>query len=230
MEMIPDRWSQTEAYVREVFGLLSDPIDLRLAGLMGRAAGAGLPQIAVSPDVGRLLMLLASVVSGHDDRSGLALEIGTLGGYSGMWIARGLGPGGRLITVEADPAHAAFARSEFDAMQLDRVIELHEGKGLDAMPELLRDFGPGSFDLVFLDAVKTEYRAYAEHAGPLLRRGGLLIADNCLGSSWWITDAPGSDEGRDAMDAFNRWIAHESSGYLACCVANREGLVVARKL
>jgi len=235
MEMTPQRWSDTAAYLHEVFGPLGEPIDIQLSGLMDRAAAAGLPRIAVSPDVGRLLMVLAAMVSGgkrgrrggERAEGGRAVEVGTLGGYSGVWIARGLGEPGRLITIEADPKHAAFARSEFAAAKMDHRIDLREGGGLEILPRLVREFGEGSFDLVFLDAIKSEYRGYAEHAGKLLRRGGLLVADNCLGSSWWITDAPGSDPGRDAVDAFNRWISDEGSGYLACCVTNREGLVVA---
>lgn len=230
MDMTPQRWTETSEYLRSVFGPLGEPIDARLDGLMDRAVAAGLPSIAVSADVGRLLMVLASMAAGART-AGVprALEIGTLGGYSGLWIARGLGATGRLITVEADPRHAAFARSEFALAGMADRIELREGKGLDVLPRLQAEFGAGSFDMVFLDAIKSEYRTYAEHAAKLLRPGGLLVADNCLGSSWWITDAPGSDEGRDAVDAFNRWIANPASGFLACCVANREGLVVARR-
>ncbi len=230
MEITPDRLAATAAYLQEVFGPFGEPIDLQLGGLMDRAAAAGLPRIAVSPDVGRLLMVLTSLVSGHGRRAGRALEVGTLGGYSAIWIARGLGPGGRLVTIEPEPTHAAFARSEFAAAKLDHAVELREGAGLEILPGLVGEFGPGSFDLVFLDALKTEYRAYAEHAAVLLRSGGLLVADNCLGSGdWWINDAPGGSAGRDAIDGFNRWISRPASG-LACCVANREGLVVARRV
>jgi predicted O-methyltransferase YrrM len=102
MDMTPERWEFTCAYLRGVFGREDEP----LAGLHERAAAAGLPDISVSPDVGRLLMILASMCA----RPGgsLALELGTLGGYSAIWIARGLG--GRLITLEPESAHAAFAR------------------------------------------------------------------------------------------------------------------------
>lgn len=232
MEMHAERWDRTAEYLRDVFGSLGEPIDGQLAGLMDRAAAAGLPRIAVSPDVGRLLMVLAGLVAGGGElKGGRAVEVGTLGGYSGLWIARGLGPGGRLITIEPEPKHAAFARSEFAAAKMDHAIEVREGAGLEVLPRLLEEFGPGSFDLVFLDAIKTEYRGYAAHAAKLLRSGGLLVADNCLGSGeWWVTDEPGSHEARDAVDDFNRWIADGARGFLTCCVANREGLVVARKV
>jgi predicted O-methyltransferase YrrM len=223
--MTPDRWAATATYLGEVFGGLGEPLDDQLATLMDRGAAAGLPRIAVSADVGRLLMVLASLVSGPG--GGRAVEVGTLGGYSGLWIARGLGPGGRLTTIEAEPKHAAFARAEFE--RAGRRVELREGTGLEVLPRLVEELGPASCDMVFLDAIKSEYRAYAEHAAMLLRPGGLLVADNCLGSHWWITDPAGVDPARDAVDAFNRWLGSPASGFLACCVANREGLAVARR-
>lgn len=226
--MTPEKWGGTCDYVREVFGGLAEPLDEQLDTLMDRAVGAGLPSIAVSPDVGRLLMVLVQTGCAGTDRP-LAVEVGALGGYSGLWLARGLGERGRLITIEPEPAHAAFARSEFARAGMGDRIELRESTGLEELPRLVDELGEGSVDVVFLDAIKSEYRGYAEHAAKLLRPGGLLIADNCLGSSWWITDEPGSDAGRDAVDAFNRWIGSPRSGFLACCVTNREGLVVARR-
>lgn len=241
--MTPEKWDGTCDYVREVFGGLGEPLDQQLDTLMDRAVAAGLPSIAVSPDVGRLLMVLVQMVCGEAGWKArppessarppapglLAVEVGALGGYSGLWLARGLGDRGRLITLEPEPEHAAFARSEFARAGMGDRIELRESTGLEELPRLVEELGEGSVDVVFLDAIKSEYRGYAEHAARLLRPGGLLIADNCLGSSWWITDAPGTDEGRDAVDAFNRWIGTSASGFLSCCVTNREGLVVAQK-
>jgi caffeoyl-CoA O-methyltransferase len=100
MPMTPERWAFTNGYVREVFGRE----DAVLSELKGEAQRWGLPDIAVSADVGRLLALLTSLTEGR-----LALELGTLGGYSAIWIARALRPGGRLVTVENDPRHADFA-------------------------------------------------------------------------------------------------------------------------
>ncbi|QKK10215.1 MAG: hypothetical protein HND58_18830 [Planctomycetota bacterium] len=145
-------------------------------------------------------------------------------------MARGLGAQGRLITIEPEPEHAAFARSEFARAGMGDRIELRESTGLEELPRLVEELGDGSAGVVFLDAIKSEYRGYAEHAARLLRPGGLLIADNCLGADWWITDPAGSDAGRDAVDAFNRWIGSPGSGFLSCCVTNREGLVVAQKV
>lgn len=227
--MTPEKWDGTCGYVGEVFGGLGEPLDDQLATLMDRAVEAGLPSIAVSPDVGRLLMVLVQLACAGADKP-RAVEVGALGGYSGLWLARGLGEKGRLITIEPEPKHAAFATGEFARAGMADRIELRQSTGLDELPRLVKELGEGSVDVVFLDAIKSEYRDYAEHAAKLLRPGGLLIADNCLGSSWWITDEPGSDAGRDAVDAFNRWLGSPASGFLGCCVANREGLAVARKL
>ena len=227
--MTPEKWDGTCDYVREVFGGLAEPLDQQLDTLMDRAVAAGLPSIAVSPDVGRLLMVLVQLACSGTDRP-LAVEVGALGGYSGLWLARGLGERGRLITLEPEPEHAAFARSEFARAGMADRIELRESTGLQELPRLVEELGGGAVDVVFLDAIKSEYRGYAEHAARLLRPGGLLIADNCLGADWWITDEPGTDEARDAVDAFNRWIGSPASGFLSCCVTNREGLVVAQKV
>ncbi len=233
MDMSPERWRATCAYLGEVFGPLGEPIDDQLATLRQRAVAAGLPDIAISPDVGRLLMLLASMAGPDGGGARLAAELGTLGGYSALWIARGLAPGGRLITVEPEPKHADFAQGEFERAGMAIRIELRRNLGAETLARLLSEHGPGSFDFVFLDAVKSEYATYAVLASHLLRTGGLLVADNCLGSRWWITDAPDPDaeaeRDRAAMDGFNRWLAGPKSGFLAACIANREGLAVARK-
>ena len=226
--MTPEKWAGTCGYVGEVFGGLGEPLDAQLETLMDRAVAAGLPSLAVSADVGRLLMVLVRMACSGSDRP-RAVEVGALGGYSGLWLARGLGERGRLITIEPEPKHAAFSRGEFARAGGDGRVELRESTGLEELPRLVEELGEGSVDVVFLDAIKSEYRGYADHAARLLRPGGLLIADNCLGSSWWITDEPGTDEGRDAVDAFNRWIGTSQSGFLSCCLANREGLVVAQK-
>src|SRR5688500_4221007 len=97
-EMTPERWRATASWLTSVF----PDEDAHLAGLMDDAVAQGLPAIAVSPDVGRLLKLLTSFTAGQ-----VAVELGTLGGYSGIWLARGLAPTGRLITVELDEKHAA---------------------------------------------------------------------------------------------------------------------------
>lgn len=218
MTMTPDRWRGTCDYLGDVFGR-PDPF---MATLMPRARAAGLPDIAISADVGRLLLLLTRTT-----RARRALELGTLAGYSGIWIARGLAAGGRLITIEADPKHAAFARQAFaDAGVSDRVT-LRDGKALEVLPAIARELGPASLDVVFFDALKHEYEAYFEATVDLIAPGGLLLADNALGSRWWITDPPG-DPSRDAVDRFNRRIASDDR-FDTACVPIREGVLIARR-
>ncbi|MBL8746519.1 MAG: O-methyltransferase [Phycisphaerae bacterium] len=224
MKMTPERWDATNAYCREVFGRQDD----HLAGLMERAARAGLPEIAVSADVGRLLSLFAAITA-SGRASPRALELGTLAGYSGIWIVRGLGPHGRLITVEPEAKHADFAQHAFEEAGVADRVEIRREKALEALPKLLKEFGPESFDLIFFDAIKTEYVRYFALAHPLLRRGGLLVADNALGSGeWWIDTPPGTNDSRDAVDRFNRLLA-EHDGYDAAVLPIREGVAVGRK-
>lgn len=223
MEMNAERWANTSRYLGEVFGRP----DAHLSGLMERAVAAGLPSIAVSADVGRLLKLLASMT--NDGRGArLAVEIGTLAGYSGIWIARGLGEHGRLVTVEMVPKHADFAQGEFErAGVADRVMIMRCG-GLEAIERLARD-GVG-VDFAFIDADKLEYPAYFEKLAPLMVRGGLLVADNVLGAgTWWIDDAPGSNASRDAAERFSRMVASDHR-FETVCVPIREGVLIARRV
>lgn len=222
MEMTPQRWEQTGAYLREVFGKQ----DEHLAGLMGRAVKEGLPDIAVSADVGRLLQILASMCN-QGRGAAVAVELGTLAGYSSIWIARGLAPGGRLITVEPEAKHADFAAREFVRAGVAASVEIRRAPALEVIPALARELGPGSVDLAFLDAIKTEYCEYFRLLKPLIKRGGLLIADNALGSGRWWIDEAGMPE-RDAVDRFNREVAADRE-FVTACVPIREGVLISRR-
>lgn len=218
MEMTPPRWEYTCRYLRDVFGHEDD----QLASLMPKAVKAGLPDIAVSGDVGRLLKVLTSMTRGR-----LALEVGTLGGYSGIWIARGLADNGRLVTIEAEPKHADFAREQFQEAKLSDRVEIRCGKATDLLPPLVQELGEGSVDVVFLDAVKQEYPIYWEEVRPLIASGGLIIADNVLGSgSWWIDDEDDAD--RIAADRFNRLVVNDPE-FEAVGLPIREGVLVGRR-
>ncbi len=211
--MTPDRWTFLLDYANEV---LPNPDD-QLASLRERAVAAGLPAISVSSDVGRLLRILTSLTPGR-----LALELGTLGGYSGIWIARGLAADGRLVTVEIDDHHADFAEAEFAAAGVGDRVEVVRGAALDVLPGLAERFGPGSLDVVFVDAVKTEYLDYLRIVKPLVAPGGLLIADNVYGTgSGWIDEGYGTDE-------FNRTVAADPD-FLTTIVPIREGVLIARR-
>ncbi|MEM1330639.1 MAG: O-methyltransferase [Planctomycetota bacterium] len=219
MNMTPERWDFTSDYICEVFGREDD----HLRALMPRAVEAGLPDIAVDASVGRLLSLLAKMVDAR-----LVIELGTLAGYSGIWLARGLSEGGRLVTVEPEVTHADFAQQSFiDAGVADRV-EIMRTTGLPALESLLAQHGEGAADLIFMDAIKTEYPDYLPLAKRLLRQGGLLVFDNMLGGGWWIDDAPGSSPSRDAADRVNHLVSDDPD-LDAACLPIREGVLVARK-
>ena len=211
MSMTSERWSFLSRYAAELFG------DADLDQMMERAVTAGLPKIAVSPDVGRLLQILTMSTPGR-----LALELGTLAGYSGVWIARGLAPDGRLITVEYEPHHADFAEVEFARFGFGERVEIVRGAALEVLPGLAERLGPGSVDLVFLDAVKSEYVAYFRAVKPLLSPGGLLVADNVYGTGLgWIDEGYGTDE-------FNRMVAADPD-FDSTITPMREGVLIARK-
>lgn len=217
--MTPDRWQHTCDYLDTVFG----DQDEHLAGLMPRAIEAGIPDIAVSASVGRLLLCLARLVDAK-----LIVEVGTLAGYSGIWLARGLSEGGSLLTIEPNDTHADFAQRAFAEAGVGDRVQLVRGYGTPQLERLAGERA-GQADLIFLDAIKTEYPDYLPHAKRLLRPGGLLVADNMLGGGdWWIDARQGENASRDAADRVNRMVAGDA-GFEAFCVPLREGVMVARK-
>lgn len=233
--MTPERWRGTTKYLREVFGAVErEEHPKQMATIMARAVEAGLPDISVSPEVGRLLKMLTVLATGARESTGRVLEVGTLAGHSGIWIARGLPYGGRLFTIEADDKHAAFARREFEAAGVLKRVELVSGLALDVLPRLSVEMGAGSLDLAFLDADKREYPEYARLIGPMLRVGGMLVADNALGSSeWWIDDAPErlsaqAKAAQAGVDRFNRAMAKDGC-FETACVPIGHGILVAVK-
>ena len=225
MDMTPSRWKSTSSYLVDVFGAE----DEQLKTMTPRSVAAGLPDIAVSSDVGRLLMLLTSMTGGGSGAR-MAIELGTLAGYSGIWIARGLARGGRLITVESEPRHADFAQREFEKAGVAESVEIRRGAAMQVLPELASELGPRSVDFVFLDAVKREYPDYFSLVRPLVAVGGLLVADNTLGSqAWWIDEPVGRSTDRDAVDRFNRAVADDPD-FEAVAVPIREGVLIARRM
>jgi predicted O-methyltransferase YrrM len=222
--MTPARWNWTRCYLLDVFGAQ----DEQLETLTPRAIAAGLPDIAVSADVGRLLMLLTAMTGGGRGAR-LALEVGTLAGYSGIWIARGMAPGGRLITVESEPRHADFAEEEFRTARLSSSVDVRRGAAMRVLPPIAEELGTGAIDFVFLDATKREYPGYFQVIRPLIASGGLLVADNVLGShSWWIDEPAGRNADRDGADQFNRMVAADPD-FETVAVPLREGVLIARR-
>jgi predicted O-methyltransferase YrrM len=168
--MTPDRWAAVDAYTTELLGLADPALESALAA----SAAAGLPAINVSPAHGKLLMMLARM-----QRARAILEIGTLGAYSTIWLARGLEPGGHVLTLEANPVHADVARQNINRAGLSATIDVRVGAALEILPELVVE-GHGPFDLIFIDADKASYPDYLTWALRLSRRGTLLVADNVV--------------------------------------------------
>ena len=173
-------WTAVDAYFNA--GLI--PSDPGLEAALARSSAAGLPQIAVAENQGRLLNLLAGLIGARR-----ILEVGTLGGYSTIWLGRALPPDGRLITLEVDPKHAEVARANIAAAGLADRVEVKLGRGVDLLPTL-EDHPP--FDLAFIDADKPSNPDYFAWAMKLVRPGGLIIVDNVVRAGA-VADAGSSD-------------------------------------
>jgi predicted O-methyltransferase YrrM len=170
MHMAQDQWTAVDQYL----GRLLVPADPALDAALADSAAHGLPAINVSPPQGKFLHLLARI---HGARN--ILEVGTLGGYSAIWLGRALPPGGRLVTLEADPKHAAIARANLDRAGLTGVVEIRLGPALETLPRLAAE-GRGPFDLVFIDADKPSTADYFAWALKLSRPGTVIVVDNVV--------------------------------------------------
>jgi len=167
----PDpRWSEVDAFLESSL-LPPDPV---LSACLASSSDAGLPDIQVSPSQGMLLHLIA-----RSHRARRILEVGTLGGYSGIQLARALPVGGRLITLELDPKHASVARANFARAGLDDRIEIREGPALRSLDALVAE-RPEPFDLFFIDADKPSTLAYFERCLRLARPGSVIVVDNVV--------------------------------------------------
>jgi len=163
-------WNAVDAYIAENF-LDDDPaLDTALAA----SEAAGMPAIQVAPLQGKLLMILAKAMGARR-----ILEIGTLGGYSTIWLARGLAAGGRVTTLDMNPDYAEIARGNIANAGLADRVEVRVGKALDTLPKLEAE-GVGPFDLIFIDADKASTPDYFDWAVKLSRPGSLIIVDNVV--------------------------------------------------
>jgi predicted O-methyltransferase YrrM len=169
-KMTQEMWTAVDHYIEETL-VPADPV---LEAALAASSAAGLPGIAVAPNQGKQLMILAQAIGAKK-----ILEIGSLGAYSTLWLARALPKDGRLITLEADPKHAEVARRNIENAGFGQVAELRLGKALDALPKLAAE-GLGPFDMIFIDADKDNYPGYLEWAVKLSRPGSLIIADNVI--------------------------------------------------
>jgi predicted O-methyltransferase YrrM len=191
------------------------PEDELLVALREEADRTGLPPISVSPDEGRLLQVLLTAINARR-----VLEVGTLGGYSAIWMARVLPEDGELLTIEIEPKHAEFARRYVERAGLTTKIEIRLGRALDVLPSLDGE----QFDAVFIDADKEPMPTYFEWAVRLLRPGGLVIADNTLWGGK-VYDAAERDEKTAAVREFNRRMANDPR-LLSILVPTHDGVAI----
>ena len=177
--MNQDLWTSVERYLTDT---LVHP-DLALNEAVAANTHTGLPAIDVAPNEGKLLHLLARIQGARR-----ILEIGTLGGYSTIWLARALPPFGRLITLELDPTHAKVAAENIERAGLSSIVEIRVGSALESLARLHAD-KTDPFDLIFLDADKPNNPNYLEWALKLSRPGTLIIGDNVIRDGAILDDA-----------------------------------------
>jgi predicted O-methyltransferase YrrM len=196
--MSQNQWTEVDRYITDLFV----PPDPALDAALRAAADAGLPPAHVAPNQGKLLAIMAQSIGAR-----AILEIGTLAGYSTIWLARALPPGGTLITLEADPRHAEVARANLARAGLAEMVELRLGRALDTLPQLAAE-GRGPFDLVFIDADKPSNADYLAWALKLTRRGSLIIGDNVVRNGA-VVDADSDDASVQGVRRFNAALAAE---------------------
>lgn len=197
--MSKELWSSIDRYI-------SDHLiraDVVLDAAVASSTAAGLPDIAVAPSQGKWLHLLARMQGATR-----ILELGTLGGYSTIWLARALPPNGRVVSLEFEPKHAEVARANLARAGLSSIAEVRVGKALDLLPVLAAE-GVGPFDLTFIDADKANIPAYFEWALKLSRRGSVIIVDNVVRKGALI-DASTADPAVLGVRQLHELVARES--------------------
>ena len=209
---------EIEGYVEELFA----PQDEALEAAVRESQRAGLPEIQVSPNEGKLLQLLAEMVGARR-----VLEIGTLGGYSAINLARGMAEDGVLISLEIDEHHAEVARQNVERAGLGERVEIRVGDARELLARIA-DNGEGPFDIVFIDADKQGYPEYLEWAMRLTRSGSLILGDNTI---WGGTIINPQDNSTRAIHEFNERLAKDPrlSAIVLPLIRERvDGLAIAR--
>jgi predicted O-methyltransferase YrrM len=196
--MSKEVWTAVDRYIEDLF-LPDDPA---LDAALSDSEAAGLPSIAVSPAQGKFLMLLARLRGAQR-----ILEIGTLGGYSTIWLARALPTGGRLVTLEYSPVHAEVARANIARSGLAEVVEIRVGRAQDTLPALVAE-GEEPIDLIFIDADKASYPVYLDWSLRLSRPGTFIIADNVVRNGK-IVETASEDPNVLGARRFNELLAAE---------------------
>ncbi|HEX8153413.1 MAG TPA: O-methyltransferase [Thermoanaerobaculia bacterium] len=189
-----EQWSRVDEHLDALFAAHDDALDAAL-----RASDeAGLPQIAVAPNQGKFLQILSQSIGAKH-----VLEIGTLGAYSTIWLARALPAGGRVLSLEVNAHHAEVARANVARAGLADVVEVRLGPALETLPHV-----EGPFDFTFIDADKHNIPHYFSHALRLSRPGALIVVDNVVRQGA-ILDAASEDVSVQGVRRFNELVANE---------------------
>ncbi|HYQ45751.1 MAG TPA: O-methyltransferase [Polyangiaceae bacterium] len=194
--MTQEQWTRVDEYVNHLM-LSSDPV---LDAALAASNAAGLPAINVAPNQGKFLSLLAQMQG-----ASRILEVGTLAGYSTIWLARALPSNGRLVTLELDPKHAQVARGNIERAGLTSLVELRVGKALDSLAALVSE-GVPPFDFVFIDADKPTIPDYFAWSLRLTRPGSVIVVDNVIRKGN-VIDAASTDANVQGVRRFNELVA-----------------------
>lgn len=198
MTMTKELWTEVDRYLAETIILPDAAVSTALTA----SVAAGLPEIAVSPNLGKFLHLLARIMGAKR-----ILEIGTLGGYSTIWLARALPPDGQIVSLEIDPKHAAVAEENLDRAGVADRVEIILGPALESLAKM-HAAGRGPFDLFFIDADKPNIPDYFQWSLRLSRPGSVIIVDNVVRDGA-VIDGDSTDESVQGVRRFNEMIAKE---------------------
>jgi caffeoyl-CoA O-methyltransferase len=187
-------FNQVDQYISTLLA----PEDEVLAASIHALEAAGIPQMSVSANQGKMLQVLARMCGAKK-----ILEIGTLAGYSTIWLARALPEGGKLITLEYDPLHAAVAKDNIERAGLGGMVDIRIGKALEILPSLQAE---APFDMIFIDADKPPYTEYFRWAVDLSRKGTVIVADNVIREGK-VLDPASTDEKVQGVRRFNTMLA-----------------------
>jgi caffeoyl-CoA O-methyltransferase len=194
--MNPQSFQSVDQYISDLFHDEDEGLNATEQSIIE----SGIPQISISPNQGKFLQLLAKLCNAKK-----ILEVGTLGGYSTIWMARALPENGKLVTLEIDPKHAEVAQQNFNRCGLTSKIDIRLGKAIDILPQLKTE-GIGPFDMIFIDADKPPYTEYFQWALKLSRPGTLIIADNVIREGKVLLEES-PDEMVSGVKRFNEYLS-----------------------
>jgi len=198
--MTQEQWTRVDDYISS----LMLPADTALEAALTASSAAGLPAINVAPNQGKFLSLLAQMQGATR-----ILEIGTLAGYSTIWLARALPSSGRLVSLELDPKHAQVAQANLDRAGLSALVEIRVGRALDSLAALVNE-GVPPFDFVFIDADKQSIPDYFQWSLKLTRPGSVIVVDNVIRKGA-VLDAASSDANVQGVRRFNEIVSKTPS-------------------